>query len=197
MTNEEVLELFYDSGAMLKGHFKLTSGRHSDVYFEKFTILRQPPYVERLCHALSGLFRDDRVELVVGPTTGGLIVAYEVARQMGTDAIYAEPDESGAARVFKRGFDIDPGTRVLIVDDILTTGRSVREVIDLCDKYQAHIVGLGLLLDRTGGQTRFEYPLKALGTVTADSWNPTDCPLCAQGMSLTQRGSRRFNLDIT
>jgi len=196
MTNEEVLELFYDSGAMLKGHFKLTSGRHSDVYFEKFTILRQPPYVERLCHMMSGLFRDDRVELVVGPTTGGVIIAYEVARQLGTDAIYAEPNEAGTARVFKRGFDIDPGTRVLIVDDILTTGRSVREVIDLCTRYQAHIVGIGLLLDRSGGQTRFEYPLKALGTVAADSWDPNDCPLCAQGMSLTQRGSRRFNLDI-
>ena len=87
MTNEEVLKVFYDSGAMLKGHFKLTSGRHSDVYFEKFTILRQPPYVEKLCREMASHFEESKVELVVGPTTGGVIIAYEVARQLGVDAI--------------------------------------------------------------------------------------------------------------
>jgi orotate phosphoribosyltransferase len=192
MTNDEVLQLFYDSGAMLKGHFKLTSGRHSDVYFEKFTILRQPPYVEKLCGMMAGMFGDDRVELVVGPTTGGVLIAYEVAKQLKIDSIYAEAGDDGKSRIFKRGFGIDPGTRVLIVDDILTTGRSVNEVIDLCRGYKADIVGLGLLLDRSGGKTAFDYPLKALATVSADSWEPSECPLCARDVAITQRGSRKF-----
>ena len=192
MTDNEVLRIFYDSGAMLKGHFKLTSGRHSDVYFEKFTILRQPQYVEKLCALMADRFRRDNVELVVGPTTGGVIIAYEVAKQLGTDAIYAEQGEDGKTRVFKRGFSIEPGTRALIVDDILTTGRSVHEVIALCRTYEANVIGLGVLLDRSGGTTTFAYPLKALATVSADSWEPSECPLCAQRIPLTQRGSRKF-----
>lgn len=191
MQNDDILRIFYDSGAMLKGHFLLTSGRHSDVYFEKFTILRQPPFVEKLCRLMAELFRDTRVELVVGPTVGGIIIAYEVAKHLGVDSIYAEAGEDGKTRVFKRGFAIEPGTRVLIVDDILTTGRSVQEVISLCAKYKADIVGLGLLLDRSGGKISFDYPMKALATVAADSWEPSACPLCAQNIPITQRGSRK------
>jgi len=192
MTNEEVLKLFYDSGAMLEGHFKLTSGRHSDVYFEKFTILRQPPYVEKLCREMADRFRSDSVQLVVGPTTGGVLIAYEVAKNLGTDSIYAEASDDGVSRIFKRGFSIDPGTRVLIVDDILTTGRSVREVIELCRGCEADIVGLGLLLDRSGGSVTFDYPMRALATVSAESWEPSACPLCRKDIPITQRGSRRF-----
>ena len=192
MTEEEVLNLFYESGAMLKGHFLLTSGRHSDVYFEKFTILRQPRYVEKLCRVMADRYKNDKVELVVGPTTGGVLIAYEVAKRLGTDSIYAEPSPDGKARIFKRGFAIEPGCRVLIVDDILTTGRSIREVIGLCRSYEADIVGLGLLLDRSGGKTDFDYPLMALATVSADSWDPSECPLCKKGEPITQRGSRRI-----
>ena len=192
MTSEEILAIFQESGAMLKGHFLLTSGRHSDIYFEKFTILRQPPYVEKLCAMMADLFRDSNVDLVVGPTTGGMLIAYEVAKHLGTDSIYAEAGEDGKSRIFKRGFSIEPGTRVLIVDDILTTGRSVHEVIKLCNSFEAKIVGLGLLLDRSGGKTEFDYSLKALATVSAESWESSDCPLCAKGEPLTQRGSRKL-----
>ncbi len=192
MTNDDILRIFYDSKAMLSGHFLLTSGRHSDVYFEKFTILRQPPYVEKLCRLMADAFRTDRVQLVVGPTVGGVLIAYEVAKQLGTDAIYAEAAEDGKARVFKRGFSIEPGTRVLIVDDILTTGRSVQEVINLCRLSQADIVGLGVLLDRSGGTVKFDVPLRPLATVSAASWEAVQCPLCAKGMPLTQRGSRKL-----
>jgi orotate phosphoribosyltransferase len=191
MTEQEVMQIFYDSGAMLKGHFLLTSGRHSDVYFEKFTILRQPLYVDKLCRLMAQKFKDDGVQLVVGPTIGGIIIAYEAAKHLGVDAIYAESSDDGKARVFKRGFSIEPGTRVLIVDDILTTGRSIYEVIDLCKSYQAEIVGLGLLLDRSGGTVKFNYPLKALATVAAESWEPDKCPLCASKSPITQRGSRK------
>lgn len=192
MTNDEILQIFHDSKAMLSGHFLLTSGRHSDVYFEKFTILRQPPYVDKLCRLMADHFRNDRVELVVGPTVGGVIIAYETAKNLGTDAIYAEAAEDGKSRIFKRGFFIEPGTRVLIVDDILTTGRSVQEVINLCRSYKAEIVGLGVLLDRSGGAVTFDVPLKPLATVAAQSWEPSACPLCAKGVPLTQRGSRKL-----
>jgi orotate phosphoribosyltransferase len=191
MNSEDILKIFYDSGAMLQGHFLLTSGRHSDVYFEKFTILRQPPFVEKLCRMMAELFREDKIELVVGPTVGGIIIAYEVAKQLGVDSIYAEAGEDGKTRIFKRGFAIEPGTRVLIVDDILTTGRSVQEVVDLCTSYNATIAGLGLLLDRSGGKVTFDHPLKALATVSTDSWEPATCPLCARNVPITQRGSRK------
>lgn len=192
MIREDVLTIFKKSGAMLEGHFLLSSGRHSDVYFEKFTLLRQPPYVEKLCRMMADDFVNEGVELVVGPTTGGMLLAYEVAKQLGTDSIYAEAGDDGDSRIFKRGFSIDPGTRVLIVDDIFTTGRSLREVILLCESYKAKIVGLGELLDRSGGEIKFDYPLKALATVSAESWDISDCPLCAQNIPLTQRGSRKL-----
>lgn len=192
MIREEVLTIFKKSGAMLEGHFLLSSGRHSDVYFEKFTLLRQPPYVEKLCRMMADDFREDGVELVVGPTTGGMLLAYEVAKQLGTDSIYAEAGADGDSRIFKRGFSIDPETRVLIVDDIFTTGRSLREVILLCESYQAEIIGLGEIMDRSGGDIKFDYPLKALTTVSAKSWDVSDCPLCAKNIPLTQRGSRKL-----
>ncbi len=128
---------------------------------------------------------------VVGPTTGGIIIAYDVARYMGLEAIYAEPGENGE-RVFKRGFSLDKGQKVVIVDDVLTTGRSIFEVIDLVNSYEAEIVGIGLMLDRSNGMVKFDYPYFALATVAADSWEPDECPLCEKGMEITQRGSRKF-----
>jgi orotate phosphoribosyltransferase len=192
MITNEVLDIFRRSKALLDGHFKLSSGRHSDIYYEKFNILKQPRLCEKVCVALAQLFEKDNVELVIGPTTGGIIIAYEVAKYLDVESIYAEPDPSSQGRIFKRGFTIEPGTRVLIVDDVMTTGKSIFEVIDLVEKYDATIVGIGEFLDRSGGKVKFKYPFKALATVTADDWEPADCPLCAKGDPITQRGSRKF-----
>lgn len=192
MTDQDVLKLFTKSNALLHGHFKLTSGKHSDIYYEKFMILKQPRICEEVCREMAERFKTYNVELVVGPTTGGILIAYEVAKFLGVDAIYAEPLGDGTGRIFKRGFFIDPGTKVLIVDDVLTTGRSIYEVIDLVNKYEADIVGIGEFLDRSGGQTKFDYPFKALATVAANAWDPDECPLCKRGEPLTQRGSRKF-----
>lgn len=189
MTHEEIINLFKESGALLTGHFLLTSGRHSDVYYEKFTLLKNPSICTRICEEMANRFRDSGVQTVVGPTTGGIIIAYDVARYLGVQAIYAEAGDEG--RVFKRGFSLEKGEKVVIVDDILTTGRSLREVIDLVRGYDADILGLGVLLDRSGGAVPFDYPLTALATVSADSWEPSDCPLCADGVELTKRGSRK------
>ena len=192
MSQIDVLDIFKQSGALLNGHFKLSSGRHSDIYYEKFNILKQPRLCEKVCVELAKQFENDNVELVVGPTTGGIIIAYEVAKYLGTDSIYAEASGEGKGRIFKRGFHIDEGTRVLIVDDVMTRGTSIFEVIELVKKYKAEIVGIGELLDRSGGKVKFDYPFKPLAVVTADDWAPEDCPLCKKGVPLTQRGSRKF-----
>lgn len=192
MSQENVVDLFKESGALLMGHFKLTSGRHSDVYYEKFTLLKQPVICTKLCERMADSLRGTGVQVVVGPTTGGIILAYDVARYLAVESIYAEAADEGKGRVFKRGFDLAPGTKVAIVDDVLTTGTSVYEVIDLVKKYDAQIVGIRLMLDRSNGKVKFDYPFAALATVAADSWDPSECPLCAKGEGLTQRGSRKF-----
>lgn len=190
MTQQDALELFKDSNALLTGHFRLTSGRHSDVYYEKFALLRQPAVCTRLCRQMADQLSDFEIETIVGPTTGGIIIAYDVARYLGVEAIYAEPEGDG--RAFKRGLSLRPGQKVGIVDDVLTTGRSIREVIDLVKSYDAVIVKIVEMLDRSNGAVPFDYPFSALATVNAESWLPRDCPLCQQGQPLTQRGSRVF-----
>ncbi|MEE8577987.1 MAG: phosphoribosyltransferase family protein [candidate division Zixibacteria bacterium] len=149
MKQAEIIKLFEDSGALLSGHFKLTSGRHSDVYYEKFTLLKNPAICTQICKEMAERLSGKGAVTVVGPTTGGIIIAYDVARYMGLESIYAEPGDNG--REFKRGFSLEPGQKVLIVDDILTTGRSLVEVINLVRSYKAEVVGMGILLDRAGG----------------------------------------------
>lgn len=191
MRSEEILQLFRESNALLTGHFKLSSGRHSDIYYEKFTLLKNPAICTQICREMAERFRDSGAVTVIGPTTGGIIIAYEVARYLGIEAIYAEPGNEGE-RIFKRGFSLDKGQKVIIVDDVFTTGRSIFEVIALVRKYEAEIVGVGEMLDRSGGNVNIDYPYVPLATVSAESWAPEDCPLCDQGVELTQRGSRKF-----
>ena len=191
MTNQhEIFEIFEKAKALLKGHFLLSSGLHSDLYFEKFQVLQHPEYVEILCQKLASLFQDDRIEVVVGPTTGGVIIAYEVAKNLKTRSIFAESE--GEGRVFKRGFSLKKGERVLIVDDILTTGKSVNEVIDLVRKHNGEIIGIGLLLDRSGGKVDFGYPLRSLAVTEVKNYSPDECPLCKKGEPLVKPGSRKL-----
>ncbi|KPJ70093.1 hypothetical protein AMJ44_00850 [candidate division WOR-1 bacterium DG_54_3] len=182
---QEIFEIFEKAGALLKGHFLLSSGLH-----EKFQVLQHPEYVEILCKRLASLFKDDKIEVVVGPTTGGIIIAYEVAKSLATRSIFAESE--GDRRVFKRGFSLKKGERVLIVDDILTTGKSVNEVINLVKKYDGEIVGIGVLLDRSGGKAEFGYPLKPLATTEVKNYSPDECPLCKKGEPLVKPGSRKI-----
>jgi len=190
VNQQEIISLFKQSNALLTGHFKLTSGRHSDVYYEKFTLLKQPQLCTRICQQMAADLSGSGAVTIVGPTTGGIIIAYDVARYLGIEAVYAEPGETG--RVFKRGFHLEKGQKVAIVDDVLTTGRSVFEVIDLVNSYEAQIVGICLMLDRSNGAVKFDYPFHALASVEANNWEPDECPLCQKGMDLTQRGSRKF-----
>ncbi len=185
---DEILQVFRECGAILHGHFRLSSGKHSDTYFEKFQILQHPHHVERLCGDLAERFRTEPIDVVVGPTTGGVIIAYEVARQLGTRAIYAERE--GDKRVLRRGFTLREGERVLVVDDILTTGGSVREVLEMLEPYRVQVVGVGILVDRTGGQADLGVRLEALLRLSVEAWQPEQCPLCERGEPITEPGSR-------
>lgn len=187
---EEAEALLRRTGALLDGHFQLTSGRHSPVYVEKFRILERPPETERLCAMIAHRFRGEGPTLVAGPTTGGIILSYEVARQLGVRGIFAEPacrqaGGDGGPRRFRRGFQVTPGERALVVDDILTTGGSVREVLAALREAGAVAVGVGVLVDRSGGRLEFGVPLFACLTLDLPTYEASRCPLCAQGQPLT------------
>lgn len=185
----DVLENLRTSGALKEGHFLLSSGRHSDRYVEKFDLLRLPAATSRACEGFADAFRGSNVDVVAGPTTGGIILAFEVARQLGVAAAYAERSGEGAGREFRRGTTFDPGSRVLVVDDILTTGGSVRETLDALKKQPVEVVGVGILVDRSGGAVDFGVPLHALAKMQIATWEPQACPLCAQGIPLVKPGT--------
>ncbi len=180
-------DIFQKSGALLKGHFLLTSGLHSPAYWEKFRILQFPGYTEQLCRMIADHFRHENVQVVAGPTTGGIILAFEVARQLGVRGIFAEKENE--KRSFHRGFSVDPGERVLIVDDILTTGSSVHEVIAAVNKLDGNIVGIGVMVDRSGQAPDFGFPLFSCHRAATVTYRPEECPLCAAGVPLVKPGS--------
>ena len=180
-------EIFQKSGALLKGHFLLTSGLHSPVYWEKFRVLQFPEYTEQLCQMIADHYRNQEIQVVAGPTTGGIILAFEVARQLGVRGIFAEKE--GDERAFRRGFSIAPGERVLIVDDILTTGSSVREVVDAVNKLNGQIIGIGVLVHRSEREMDFGVPLFSCHRAVTQTYQPEDCPLCAAGIPLVKPGS--------
>ena len=181
-------EIFEKSGTMLKGHFRLVSGLHSPIYWEKFQVLQFPSYTEQLCRMIARHFREQEIQVVAGPTTGGIILAYEVARQLGVRGIFAEKRETGE-RAFRRGFNINPGERVLIVDDILTTGGSIREVIDAVTKLGGKVIGIGVLVDRSEQDQEFGLPLFSCHRAITPTYKPEDCPLCAAKIPLVKPGS--------
>jgi len=184
---EKVDEIFKKSGAILEGHFLLTSGRHSPVYWEKFRVLQSPDYTERLCGMIAGHFRKQKIQLVAGPTTGGIILAFEVARQLGVRGIFAE--KAGTEeRAFRRGFTVKAGERVLIVDDILTTGSSIREVMAAVAKLGGIVVGIGVLVDRSEQKIDFGVPLFSCHRSVTVTYPPQDCPLCAAKIPLVRPG---------
>lgn len=180
--------MFEKSGALLNGHFLLASGLHSPVYWEKARVLQYPEYTAKLCKMIADHFRDFGIQVVAGPTTPGIILSYETARQLGVRGIFAEKDEAGG-RVFRRGFHIDPGEKVLVVDDILTTGGSVNEVIAAVKKLEGHVAGVGVLVDRSQRGVDFGVPFFACHRTEVVTYQPQQCPLCAKGIPLVRPGS--------
>ncbi|HUG46922.1 MAG TPA: orotate phosphoribosyltransferase [Candidatus Limnocylindria bacterium] len=196
-------QLFSEAGAYREGHFKLKSGRHADRYVEKFAVLQWPAAVGELCGLLADSAREQSAgaDVVVGPTTGGVILAYEVARQLGVRGIFAE-QEAGSdgtpRRVLRRGFRIEPGERVLLVDDVVTTGASLKEMVPLIEDSGGELVATVVLVDRTGGLRQVvspvsarAYPASALWTLDLPTFDPgpETCPGCAAGLALEAPGS--------
>jgi orotate phosphoribosyltransferase len=197
--------LFRQSGALTDGHFQLKSGRHSEHYLEKFLVLQDPAATSELCGFWAARYRDDdgrpMVDLVAGPTTGGIILAFETARQLGVRGIFAEEvvgADGSKRREFRRGFRIEPGERVLLVDDILTTGGSLIAMLPAVEAAGGEMLGCHVLADRSGGvqtltspETGRVYPLAALWTLDVPTFQPgpATCPGCAAGLALHIPGS--------
>lgn len=191
MTQEEALQIFKESNALLEGHFLLTSGRHSDRYMQCAQVLRFPDKTAALCGGIADGFKDKKIDVVIGPATGGILVSYETARCLHVPAIFAERENG--AMTLRRGFTINPGDKVLVVEDVITTGGSVKEVIDLVEKQGGEIVGVGVLVDRSNGAIDFGYPLVSILSMEVKSYPAENCPLCAAGKGdVVKPGSRNL-----
>jgi orotate phosphoribosyltransferase len=180
------VEAFLQStGALLTGHFQLASGRHSAQYIEKFRIMEDPVATVALCSLIADRFRPDYPETVVGPAMGGVILSFETARHLGIRSLFTEKGADGR-HILDRGFHVKTGERVLVVDDVLTTGGSVRQVLDLLRRLDAEVIGVGFLIDRSGGAVDFGLPSFACHTMSIESYDPAGCPLCDNGLPLIQ-----------
>ena len=189
VTPREVEQIFREASAFREGHFVLASGKHSARYLEKFQVLQWPLRTAALCADIAAWARSLAPRTVAGPTTGGIILAHEVARQMELRAVYAERSESGRGREFRRGFELAYGERVLVVDDIMTTGGSVQDTLEAVRAAGAQVVGAAVLVDRSGGAATLDVPLHALWTVDIATFAPADCPQCAEGVPITRPGT--------
>ncbi|HEX3017707.1 MAG TPA: orotate phosphoribosyltransferase [Caproicibacter sp.] len=192
MTKERALQIFSEAGVLLEGHFRLTSGRHSNRYLQCAKIFRNAKYSEELCAALADKYRSKGVEIVIGPAMGAVQMAYEVSRSLGCENFFTERGEDGKMAL-RRGFIVNPGQKVLVVEDVVTTGGSVREVIDLVRAAGGEVVGVGSIVDRTGGKIDFGVPFQAVVSIDVESWEPQDCPLCKAGAPAPVKpGSRKI-----
>lgn len=180
MLNEnEIVKIFKDTKVMLEGHFLLTSGRHSDKYMQCARLFEYPNYSEMLSRQVAELFQGFDIDLVVGPAIGGIIMAYEVARQLKVKNVFAERQDG--VMTLRRGFSIPAGSKVLVTEDVVTTGGSVREVMAVVEKCGATVVGVGSMVDRSNGKADFGVPFKPVYRTEVVSFEQSDCPLCKAG----------------
>ena len=197
MTKEDVLKIFEENEALLKGHFLLTSGLHSDCYLQSALTLQHPAVAEKLCSELAAKVKADpnisRIDLVIAPALGGVIVAHEVARALGVRALFTERQEK--AMTLRRGFQIKPGEGCLVVEDVITTGGSTREVMEVVGRYGGVTVGVGSLIDRSlnarGDAVDLDVPRHALAALEVPTYKPEECPMCREGSIAIKPGSRQ------
>lgn len=191
MSPNDVLELFRRSGALLEGHFRLSSGLHSDAYLQCALVLQHPRHAESLGAALGAALRAARLdpEVVMSPALGGIVIGQEVARALGVRAIFAERQDG--VLTLRRGFAIETGERVVVIEDVVTTGGSTRETMDVAGSAGGIIVGAGAIIDRSGGTTSLDVPFRSLASLAVPAYSADECPLCRRGVPIVKPGSRK------
>lgn len=185
MKPAEVIQLFRDCDALLDGHFLYTSGRHGRHFLQASRVLQYPDHTGRLCKALAEPYRHASIDMVIGPATGGIILAYETARQLNCRAAFTEKEADGG-QALKRGIPLVPESRVLVVEDIVTTGGSVKKAVRHLRDRKADVVGVAVLIDRSGGEAEFECEYTPLAEFAMESWLSDECPLCQKGKPLVE-----------
>ncbi|MBU1005979.1 MAG: orotate phosphoribosyltransferase [Candidatus Omnitrophica bacterium] len=188
MKDKEILDIFTNTGALLKGHFRLSSGLHSGDYLQCALVLQYPEYAGGLCAKLAALFKDAKPTCVVAPALGGVTVSYETARALGVRSMFTERKDG--KMVLKRGFTIKPDDRVLVVEDVITTGLSTKEVLEVVRSYGAKVVGVGSIVNRSGKDIDFGVRSASLINLDLPVFPPENCPLCEKGIEITKPGSR-------
>ena len=188
-----LIDLFERTGAYLRGHFRLTSGLHSPEYLQCALVLQHPPHAEslgrQLARAIQTVLGASQASLVASPAIGGLIIGHEVARALGSRCVFAERD-ADRKMTLRRGFSVQPGETAVVVEDVVTTGGSTREVVDLLASAGARVLAAGSIIDRSDGAASVGAPRVALVTLNVTAWPPDDCPLCRQGLPVVKPGSR-------
>lgn len=188
MSTSAMLDVFKSTGALLDGHFKLTSGRHSNAYFQCAKVLQHPEHLTAVCGNIAEYFAGKGVETVISPAIGGIVVGTEVGRQLGVKTIFAERKEG--VMTIRRGFSLELGERVLVIEDVITTGGSVAEVIALIKSAGAALVGVGSVVDRSNGRVRLADDQFSVLSMEVVSFTPEECPLCKAGVAVDAPGSR-------
>ena len=187
MSEQEITEIFRRSGALMEGHFKLTSGLHSPMYVNKFKILSNPIFAAPLLKEMASFWQNKNIEIVVGPALGGIIFSYEIASHLGTEGIFLEKKNERFS--LSRGFTIERSQRVLVVEDVVTTGGSVHEVCDEVRRFGGIIAGISLMVDRSGGKAKFDVEVTSLLKLDLEVYEPEACPLCEKNVELYSSGS--------
>jgi orotate phosphoribosyltransferase len=191
MANQNIIEIFLKTNALLNGHFLLTSGRHSNQYFQCAQVLQYPKYNEVICGLIADYFKNTEIDVVISPAIGGIIVGQEVARLLGKKSIFAEREDK--ALTLRRGFQIEEGKKYLVCEDVVTTGGSVFEVIDIVKNNGGIVAGVGYIVDRSNNKVQFGVPQFSTLQLEVISYQPDECPLCKQGIPAIKPGSRKVN----
>lgn len=190
LTNERILEILKKAGVLLEGHFLLTSGRHSNKYLQCAKIFKHAKYSEELCRDLAEKFAGDGIDLVVGPAMGAVIMAYEVSRHLNVENIFTEREDG--KMTLRRNFEIKEGQKVLVVEDVITTGGSVKEVIEIVKECGGVVAGVGAIVDRTGGNIDFGTKFESVISMEVESFEADNCPICKTDIPLVKPGSRKI-----